>query len=173
MFLNLRNMATTRIERIATGDPESSALELSEEEMQELGPHYRPLFKMYGGKIPWWVWLVGAELTIMGPKIYELRKTVKVNKENAKILAEGDIPQQKTAVQDLAPAGPNKTRRKFAIDAKGYYACTEKGDYLAKPLRKEKASLADIDKIVRDSARDLVRLAFPTVDLSAYPPEEE
>jgi hypothetical protein len=135
-----------------------------EEEIAMLVDAWMPYMKEHGGNIPDWIEAAFVTVWIFGARLYKAYDLRRVNLKNEAIAAEPTM--QKTVGQIIAmPAGKRKDYT-LATTKPGYYQTDAKsGKYLRKELVKEKASLNDIEAILRDNDIEVVRAAFPNAKI--------
>lgn len=148
----------------------------SEDDFEILKDAYYDTAETLTAKLPPWINIAMAEATVMGPKIAMATELREVNKENERLKAKlRDMeagPQH--AAGTPAKSVAQKQRTRFSIDDKGYYQYTVNGKYVKQDKRTEKASMADIDKIVEINDAETVKAAFGLSDdeISKLYPDE-
>lgn len=156
VFMNLRNMMQAELIAMYAKEKDSTKYEMDEQQLNKLARVWTPVFKKYGGQIPPGLMIGLTEALIMIPILKHAFDDRKVNVANSKAAAN---PATQQAAQQAAA---NKQRKNYTIDTNGYY--TGKGrDYVKAGDRTEKASIEDIEFIIRDTEVQIVKKVFPTV----------
>lgn len=164
IFLQARNALQSYVLAGIAKSKNPEKYKLDEEQLNMLAEVYAPYAEQYGGNIPNWVMILVAEAMTTGKLIFAAIDERRTNNQNQRLVQSPAVQNVfKTATEEPAE------RKKYVIDENGYYVGSAKTNaYIKKAERTEKASLADIELIVRDSGIDIVRKAFPEMDLTKY-----
>lgn len=164
IFLQARNALQSYVLAGIAKSKNPEKYKLDEEQLSMLAEVYAPYAEQYGGNIPNWVMILVAEAMTTGKLIFSAIDERRTNTQNQRLVQSPAVQNVfKTAVEEPAE------RKKYVIDENGYYVGSAKTNaYIKKAERTEKASLTDIELIVRDTGIDIVRKAFPEMDLTKY-----
>lgn len=163
MFLLARNILQAEIFSYIAQSKNKERYTLDEEQLDMLAKVYAPLAAKYNGKIPYWVWILVVEAMTTGKLLLAALDERRVNRANKR--AQKSAPVQ-AAVQQ-AENEPQE-RKNYEIDNNGYYIKDTKGAYIKVADRAEKADLADLKLILKDTDIKRVKAAFPDLEESRY-----
>lgn len=139
---------------------EEQEFRFDDEEMEMLVDAWMPYMKEHGGNIPDWIEAAFTTIWVFGSrfiKAYDLRM---INSKNEQLSAAPTM--QRTVGELVAIRNPNRKDYILATTKIGYYQNNAKtGKYLRKELLTEKASLEDLEMLLRDNDAETVRRAFP------------